>query len=86
MALCGSWQSDRHEIPVPRMSQLPTNPILAALARLGSLIGVYQQDSSSKPPQAHVTLTAPASPITISGGYARNQSPLTPAQSYQRQG
>lgn len=34
MALCGACQLDRHAIPVPRMSQLLTNPILAALASL----------------------------------------------------
>ena len=39
-------------IPVPRMRQLPTNPILD---RSGTpvLTGVYQQDSSSMRPQAH---------------------------------
>ena len=35
------------------MSQLPTNPILAALPS-ESVIGVYQQDSPSMLPRAHV--------------------------------
>jgi hypothetical protein len=39
------------------MRSLPTNPILAAPAG-APLTGVYQQDSSSKPPQAHSVLHA----------------------------
>ena len=43
------------EIPMSRMSQLPTNPILAApasvrIARIADRL--YQQDSTSKPPWA----------------------------------
>ena len=34
MTLCSSWRLARHDFPVPRMSQLPTNPVLAALARV----------------------------------------------------
>jgi len=59
-------------IPEPRMSQLPTNPILAALPG-PSVIGVYQQDSPSMLPRTHVVPRPPACPEL-----------LTSAQSYQR--
>lgn len=43
------------EIPVPRMRQLPTNPILdrSGTCARQVLTGVYQQDSPSMLPQAH---------------------------------
>ena len=67
-------------IPVPRTSQLPTNPILAAPAgRL--LTGVYQQDSSSKPPPA--PLASPRRSANDEHLHARFGC-LTIIQSYQR--
>ena len=42
-------------IPVPRTSQLPTNQFLP-LRQSDLLTGVYQQDSSSKPPPAPLIL------------------------------
>ena len=57
------------EIPEPRMSQLPTNPILD---RSGTsvLTGEYQQDSPSMLPQA----TRPHRPLTPAQSYQRPSS------------
>ena len=79
-ALCGLQSDDRSRIPESRMSQLPTNPILAALpTAIGNrrISAGFTVDAASRPRRPTTThaCTQRLQPLTTAQSYQRRSSP-----------